>query len=254
MTNTRVKSLLTAALLVPAAIVFLSGAGNALAARAEPPLHLMLMFQDQEPGIAPYATRVIITKRYMRMDDGKGSRDFMLFDRRKNTVYSVSYDNRSILVVHGKPVTRKSPIPLTIDVRKTEHPNAPKVGGEKPVQYNLRVNGKDCSTVMSVPGLLPDAVAALSEFRRALAGQHAENLSKTPVDMLNPCFLAYHVFEPTRELRYGFPVRQWDVDGNKRALVDFNAKFKVDPALFKLPSGFSFEEMGPAGVTTAPKA
>jgi len=209
----------------------------------------LVLFQDQEPDIQPYLTRVIVTDDFMRIDDGHAASDFVLFDRKQQAVYSVAHDDQAILVVHAKPVTAKSPIALTLDAHRVDHPDAPAIGGKTPVQYDLLVNGKVCSHVVAVPGLLEPTLAAMREFRRALSGQHAENLPKTPVDMLDPCFLADDVFHPGRVLQYGFPLRLWGADGKKRSLMDFKTDFKVDPKLFVLPKGYQHEEIGKMGIS-----
>ncbi|NIP71890.1 MAG: hypothetical protein GWO16_02115 [Gammaproteobacteria bacterium] len=203
---------------------------------------LMLLFQETEPGLEPYATRMLINDAYVRMDDGNAASDYVLFDRDDETVYSVSHANRSILVIHSKPVLGESPIPLEMDARRSKHPNAPPVAGHQPVQYTLLVNGQSCSQVMVVPGMLQEGIMALREFRRVLAGQHAENLPKTPEEMLDPCFVAYHVFAPVQHLQYGFPIQQWDSQGVGRSLVDYDEAFKTDSELFVLPE--SYPRMG----------
>lgn len=206
---------------------------------------LMLMFQEQEPGVEPYATRMLINENFVRMDDGVDGSDYVLFDRQLQTIYSVSHVNRSILVVHSKPVEGEPPMELVMDARRTEHPEAPTMDGARPVEYALTVNDKACSRVMAVPEFLPEGIEALREFQRTLAGQHAEDLPKTPAEMLDPCFVAYHVFAPVRHLQYGFPVQQWDADGNSRALVDYKRGLTVDPELFTLPD--SYRRMGVGG-------
>jgi len=205
----------------------------------------MLMFQEQERGVEPYSTRVLVNDEFVRMDDGVDGSDFVLFDRQMQTIYSVSHVNRTVLVVHSKPVTGEPPMTLTMDARRSEHPDAPQIEGKQPVQYSLLVNDETCSQLMVVPGFLDQGAEGLREFRRALAGQHAENLPKTPVDMLDPCFVAYHVYAPVRHLQYGFPVQQWDRDGNSRALVSYERGFEADPALFQIPE--QYRRMGVTG-------
>lgn len=226
------------------ALVTLGGCSGADETNA-PSGELMLMFQEQEPGVEPYATRMLITQNFVRMDDGVDASDYVLFDRQLQTIYSVSHGNRTILVVHSKPVEGEPPMELEMDAKKSEHPNAPEIVGTKPVEYALTVNDTVCSKVMAVPDLLPEGVEALREFQRTLAGQHAENLPKTPVDMLDPCFVAYQVFAPVRHLQYGFPVQQWDANGTSRALVDYKQGLEVDPSLFSLPE--SYQRMGVGG-------
>jgi len=209
----------------------------------------LILFQDEEKDIQPYLTRVIVTDDFMRIDDGHDGSDFVLFDRNKQVVFNVVHGDQSILVVRAKPVTVKSPLKLTLDAHRMDYPDAPSIGGKSPVQYDLFVNGKVCTHVVAVPGLLEPAVAAMREFRRTLSGQHAENLPKTPVDMLDPCFLADDVFHPGRVLQYGFPLRQWAANGKKRSLMDFKTDFKADPKLFVLPEGYKHEEIGKMGIS-----
>lgn len=210
--------------------------------QATPQGDLMLLFQEQEPGVDPYPTRVLINENYVRMDDGADGSDYVLFDRQLQTIYSVSHINRTILVVHSKPVEGEPPMQLEMDAKKTEHPEAPEIAGKHPVEYSLTVNDKACTRVMAVPDFLSDGVEALREFQRTLAGQHAENLPKTPVEMLDPCFVAYSVFAPVRHLQYGFPVQQWDVNGASRSLVDYKRGESMNPELFSLPE--SYRRMG----------
>ena len=212
----------------------------------------MLLFQETEPGVEPYATRVLVNEQFVRMDDGRDGSDYVLLDRQMQTVYSVSHANRSVLVVHSKPVTGEPPLPLTMDARRSELPDAPEIEGKRPVQYALLVNDQACSQVMAVPGLLEHGAQGLREFRRALAGQHAENLPKTPVAMLDPCFVAYHVYAPVRHLQYGFPIQQWDREGSGRALVNYQREFEADPQLFSVPD--QYQRMGVSGSEVSPPA
>ena len=41
----------------------------------------VLYFVEQEPGVEPYRTRMIVTAGFLRMDEGQDSQDFLLFDR-----------------------------------------------------------------------------------------------------------------------------------------------------------------------------
>lgn len=227
-----------------AAVLVLSGCEGE-GDSAEPRGTLMLMFQEQEPGLDAYPTRILVNDEYVRLDDGGDGSDYVLLDREMQTVYSVSHVNRTVLVVHSKPVSGEPPMAITMDAQRSEHPDAPEIEGKRPVQYSLLVNQETCSQVMVVPDFLEQGAEGLREFRRALAGQHAENLPKTPVDMLDPCFVAYHVYAPVRHLQYGFPVQQWDRDGNSRALMSYEHDFEVDPVLFTVPE--QYRRMGVSG-------
>lgn len=209
---------------------------------------LMLLYQEQEPGIDVYRTRIIVTPEFVRMDEGVLESDFTLFDRGAGVIYSVSHENRTVLSIQpsadtsGKAV--ESPLSLELSVRKNLDAQAPEVAGEQPVHYSLLVNGVTCKELMVVPSLHPRAVHALREFRRVLAQVHKQNLANTPPEMQDPCFLAHDVFQPGRSLAYGLPIREWDAAGRKRALVDYQGNYATSPELFDLPEGYRQHPFG----------
>ena len=58
-----------------------------------------LNFIEQERGIDPYRTRVLVTPEFVRIDDGVDNNEFILFDRRAQTLYSVNAMGARILVM-----------------------------------------------------------------------------------------------------------------------------------------------------------
>lgn len=242
------RSLSLPAVLAAAALLSGCGADDPAAPRGT----LMLMFEEQEEGGDPYQTRVLVNDEFVRLDEGGDGTDFVLLNRQMQTIYSVSHANRTVLVVHSKPLNGEPPLPLRMDARRAEHPDAPAIEDKQPVEYSLLVNDETCSRVMVVPDFLEQGVEGLREFRRVLAGQHAENLPKTPVEMLDPCFVAYHVYAPVRHLQYGFPLRQWDRDGNTRTLVNYQREFESAADAFSLPE--SYQRMGMSGGEAPPDA
>jgi len=207
---------------------------------------VLLVYQVQEPGVDPYKSRIIITDEYIRLDDNDDGNDFVLVNRKDKTVYSVSDDNDSILVVKHRPVTLKAPIELYPEtVRKTDE-NAPKIDGRELVHYIFKINGEACQDATIAEGLLIEATAAIAEYRHILAGQHATTFKSTPADLQNACDMAMHIFQPDRYLKFGLPVEERDYTGYKRSLIDFDDAYEVNPALFTLPAEykqFSIDEL-----------
>lgn len=204
---------------------------------------LMLMFVEQEPDIDPYPNRVLITRDFIRMDDGKADGDFLLFDRVKKIIYSVSRERENAVVMYNRPRRVESPLKLELDVHRLAVKDAPAIEGIQPRHYALMVNDKVCREVMVVPGLHPAAVQALREFRRVLATVHKGNLKKTPVDMQDPCFLADDVFAPNRVLQFGFPIQEWNNAGKARTLIDYKQDVEVAPSLFSIPKGYQLKPL-----------
>jgi len=196
----------------------------------------VLYFEEQEPEIEPYRTRMMVTAKYLRMDDGSNSTSFLLFDRGKRVIYSTNAEEKNILVVPEQPAAKDASSKLTHKTVKLES-SLPKVEGKDVTEYKLYTSDKECYHLFAVQGLLPDAIAALTEYRQVLAGEQTRVLEHMPIELQTPCDLANNVFVPARNLEYGFPVRQQDMTGHLRELVDYKTE-TVSKTLFQLPDTF----------------
>jgi len=199
---------------------------------------LILTYVEQEPGIEPYQNRVLITDEFLRMDDGNDQADFTLFDRREKVIYSVSHDNRTALVLREQNQDVTSPVTLKLDEQQVDMADAPMIAGQAPLHYRLLVNEQLCRDTIVVPELHAGAIQAMREFRQVLASVHKGNVSKTPDDMQDPCFLADDVFWHNRSLKYGFPIKEWTPTGFSRALIDYKYNAPAGAGLFKVPEGY----------------
>ena len=216
-----------------AALVVLSA--QAWAAEVE---SVMLMYQAHEPGIPPYGSRILVTERYVRMDDGVDGGDYLIFDRQSRMISSISHGDRTVFEIPPREITQKPPVALDRRSEQQEVGKAPKVGGKKPQQHRLFVNDKLCYSVVVVPGVMDDAVQALRDFRQVLAGEHAKALPAIPADMQQPCDLALTTFHSDWQLQFGLPIQEWDEAGSGQLLMDYKQEFKVEEKLFELPEGY----------------
>ncbi len=199
----------------------------------------MVLYQVTEPGGEPYSSRLIVSPRFLRMDDGDADSNFVLFDRKRNIIYSVTHSDRTVLEIHAQPVAVESPIPL--DRTHTRMPTEealPAVAGRVPQQHRLSVNGEQCYEMVAVEGLLSDVVAALAAFRTVLAGEGARILTEVPADMQDPCDLALNIYAPTWQLQFGLPIQERDMLGKGQLLLDFSTDYPLDAALYSLPKGY----------------
>lgn len=197
----------------------------------------VLHYAEQEPGGEAYRTRIIVTSRWLRIDEGHESRDFLLFDRRDKALYSVNAADTRILAMSFKAVDVASPIKLDHRVER-DNEAFPAVGGKKVTRYTLLTNRKPCYDLFAAEGMLPEAVQALREYREMLAGQQVAALSIMPKELQTPCDLANNIFAPTRYLDHGLPVRLSETGVRTSELVDFQTDFNAVPGLFELPASF----------------
>ena len=200
---------------------------------------LMLKFGDKEPEVDPYQTRLIITPDYMRFDDGEGTTDYLLFDRRKKTIYSVVQSSKSITVITSEPADVKPPFDLKLSHKTLDDmQDAPTMNGVKP-QHHVYLSGEQvCFEVLSVPGFLPAYTEAMMEFNTILANDAALTMNNMPADLHNGCNLGKNIFAPNRHLQAGFPIQLWGPDGSQSVLLDFKEDYVADKTLFEIPSSY----------------
>lgn len=204
-----------------------------------------VIFNEVENDAPGQVTRMIVTKKYLRIDNGKPGNDFLLYDRVKRIIYSTNSLDQRTLVINAHPLTRKSPIKLDNKIEKIPT-DAPEIEGKKVKHLQLSTNNNICYDLFAVDNFLPDVVAALKEYRLALAGEQAVIIDSMPKEMLQACDLANNIFFASRHLEHGFPVRLQETNGRFRELVEYKRGIKIDAALLKLPESyekFTAEEM-----------
>ena len=172
----------------------------------------------------------------------KGSDGFTLFDRQQEIIYSVSLEDRSVLVIDHTDMVPGDNEGLILDEEVVEDPDAPMVAGKQPRQVKLRANGELCAELTVIDGVMEDAVAALGEMKLALARVQAATLDAIPLNMRTPCDLASHVYAPDRHLRFGLPLQERST-GRSQSLVDFATDYDAAEGLFVIPGEFGRRPM-----------
>ena len=204
-----------------------------------------LSFSESGPDGDVYPVRMLINERFLRIEDGDVRDGFIVFDRAKKTVYSVSHTDKTTLVLHAEPVKLNPPKAFAHQVER-DGEKLPDVGGRAVTHYRLLTNREPCFDVYAADGLLPEALAALREYHRTLAGEQSAMQASVPAGFQSACDLAEYVFLPARHLEFGFPVRQISRAGVMRQLVDFKTGVPVEKGLFDVPA--DYKQITPAEV------
>lgn len=202
---------------------------------------LILHFMEEEKGIDPYPVRMIVTRNFLRMDEGNANDDFLLLDRHNGVVYSITHETESYYQFNSAGSATVSATKPALNKLTNDVSDMPLFQGIKPIYTTYSADEETCLEVVSVPGLHPQAVAAMREYLNIMSRQHARTLHRTPESLQQKCMLVNFVFEPTQHLEQGFPLRQWDFRGYSRNLVNFETQ-AIDPGLFKLPE--NYQKMG----------
>lgn len=197
----------------------------------------VIHFEEQEVDSEKYRSRLIVTPEYMRLDDGEGSTDFVLFDRKKRVIYSTNSMDKHTLVIKWRKMSLTMPESLKNRI-ETVKELVPSIASQPVTHLRLYTNNKQCYDLFAAKGLLPKVVKAMIEFQETLAVEHADFMRDAPLQTASDCDRVNNVFNPARYLRFGFPVHARDYLGRSRQMVDYKTGEKVDKKLFVLPEGF----------------
>lgn len=189
-----------------------------------------LRYQDQDAGDSPYLTRILITDRHLRLDQGRDHGDFILLDRKFGVLTNVTRDQKRMMQLPRKSLPASPPTYRIEEKVMVIRPGT--------VRVQLYSGATRCSETVAAQKLLPEAAKALAEYKNALAYTQWQTYQNTPADMQQACDLVQHVWGATRSLAHGLPLEEQDYAGRSRVLVASGRK-SVKPALFRLPRGYA---------------
>lgn len=213
------------------AALWLLGVGTAQAADMIA-LHqtmITLRYIDQDPGAAPYLTRILVTPDFMRMDGGEDDGDFVLLDRRQRKVISVMRDARLAMefvpgIVPPKPASWKPRLDTHQAARGTQ-------------RFSLTVNGVACSEGLA-DRRAPDAARAMAELKSILAATQYRVWQDSPREMQHDCDLANQVWETGTTLALGLPLETREFTGRTQQFESESTQ-PLRPELFRVPDGLT---------------
>jgi len=198
----------------------------------------LLVYKVWEQGGEPYFSRILVTARHVRMDEGRDRGDFTLFDRDEETLFNVAADERSVLILEPQLDEVSEAKDLILSEQVSVDQDAPRIAGKQPETIDLFANDEKCARVVAVQGLMEDAVSGLRELRKVLSRIHSATQARQPAEMPGACDQADNIHAPTRFLDHGLPIEQHS-KGSVQLLIDFSEQYEADPVLFKVPDDFN---------------
>ena len=188
----------------------------------------VLRYVDQDPDGPPYATRILVTPDFMRMDSGEDAGDFSLLDRRKRVVINVMHDSRLAMVFAAgalppKPAGWKSRLGASKDARGT--------------RFTLTAKGVVCSEGIAARHAM-DAARAMAEQKSILAATQYRVWKNSPPAMQHDCDLANQVWSSGDTLTLGLPLEEREYTGRTRTF-ESETRQPLNPALFRVPEGMA---------------
>ena len=197
-----------------------------------------VLFEESEPGIANYQTRLLFWEDKIRIDDAQDNDDFLIFDLSEDTIFNIDHEERRILkIVPFDKIPETLEFKIDIELRSQLLEGAPDIDGQVPVHKEYLVDSKLCQTLVVLPEVLGDLVRAMSRFHFVLASNNYRRLEDVPKEIKTPCYLSKFVLQPARGWQFGLPLQYADDSGYRKRLVKFGT-IEKPATLFSLPDGY----------------
>lgn len=235
--NRNIHSVLIAALLLmPMAAFAKENTSNT----ANQEKAILLTYIEREPGIDDYEVTMLVSDRYLRLDEVDEDSGFIIYDDEEKTIHSVSHHDQSVLVIKEHAFTKDdSPVPYEIEYLQLA--DAPDVSGQKIFNYRVFTGKGDaeetCNEIQLVENLLPKVTALLANYQMVVSGQQVKMTDNKINDMQNACYFVDQIYNTGAYYKKGLPIQEWHSNERSRILISYKER-PLDPVKFNLPEKY----------------
>ncbi len=199
-----------------------------------------LSYLEREPGVDDYEVTMLVSERYIRLDEEGEDSGFIIYDDKDKTIYSVSHHDDSILVIKENPFSvDDSPVPFEVEYLQLA--DAPEVSGRKIFNYRVFTGKGDseetCTEIQLVENLLPQVAAILANYQKVVSGQQVRMTDNKVNEWQSACHFVDQVYNTGAYYSKGLPIQEWHSNERSRILTTYK-EIALDPAKFILPEKY----------------
>ena len=199
-----------------------------------------LSYLEREPGVDDYEVNMLVSDRYIRVDEVGEESGYIIYDDEQKTIFSVSHFDKSVLVIK-QHVFSEEDSPVKHEVEYLELADAPLVSGR--AIYNYRVftgtgeNEETCAELQIVEGLLPKVSKLLKNYQQVVSGQQVKMTDNVVNEIQTACFFVDQIYNTGAYYDKGLPIQEWHSNDRSKILTTYK-KVKVDPGKFEYPQDY----------------
>lgn len=199
-----------------------------------------LSYIEREPGVDDYEVTMLVSDRYVRVDEVGENSGYIIYDDEQRKIFSVSHFDKSVLVINEYPFTEKDS-PVKSEVEYLELADAPSVSGK--TIYNYRVftgkkeNEETCAELQIVEGLLPGVAELLRNYQVVVSGQQVRMTDNVVNDIQSPCYFVDQIYNTGAYYEKGLPIQEWHSNERSKILTTYK-KVKVATEKFSFPEDY----------------
>jgi hypothetical protein len=207
-----------------------------------------LSYIEREPGTDEYEVTMLVSDRYIRVDETDEKSGYIIYDDKDKVIYSVSHFDKSVLVIKEYPFSEGSS-PVKAGVEYLQLDDAPSVSGKEIFNYRIFIDDKNkknttdageeetCTEIQLVEGLLPEVRKILQNYQKVISGQQVKMTDNKITDIQTECYYADQIYNLGNYYEKGLPIQEWHSNERSRLLTGYD-KISVDPGKFKVPADY----------------
>lgn len=200
-----------------------------------------LTYIEREPGTDEYEITILVSDRYIRIDETNEDSGYIIYDDKDKAIHSVSHHDDSILVITEFPFSEKNS-PVKANVEYLELADAPSVSGESIYNYRVYIGGDDeegetCTELQIVENILPKVREILQNYQKVVSGQQVKMVDNKITEMQSACFYVDQIYNTGAYYEKGLPVQEWHSNERSRLLVSYK-KISVEEKMFSVPKKY----------------
>jgi predicted GTPase len=203
-----------------------------------------LSYIEREPGVDDYEVTMLVSDRFIRVDEQDEASGYIVYDDHDKIIYSVSHFDKSVLVIKEHRFAEKdSPVKPVVEYLQLA--DAPSVSGSE--IYNYRVymdDGKGaaeseetCTEIQLVENLLPEVRKILHNYQKVVSGQQVKMTDNKITDVHDACFYADQVYNAGAYYDKGMPIQEWHSNERSKILTSYK-KIAVATDKFIIPKDY----------------
>lgn len=210
-----------------------------------------LSYIEREPGADEYEITMLVSERYIRVDEVGENSGYIVYDDKDRVIYSVSHQDKSVLLIKEFKFT-KADAPVKSSVEYLQLADAPSVSGKEIYNYRVYINeGKDeetCTEIQLVEGLLPEVRKILHNYQIVISGQQVKMTDNKISDMQPACYFVDQIYNTGAYYEKGLPIQEWHSNERSKILTTYK-KVSIDFSKFKVPEDYRRFSVDPGSKT-----
>jgi|GEM_PF-1435322 len=203
-----------------------------------------LTYIEREPGTDEYEVTMLVSDRFIRIDEVGEESGYIIYDDKKRVIYSVGHQDQSILVIKQHEFSENDS-PVKSNVEYLQLADAPTVSGKNIYNYRVFIKTgagvvdeeETCTEIQLVEDLLPEVRMILQNYYKVVSGQQVKMVDNKITEMQTSCFYVDQIYNSAAYYEKGLPIQEWHSNERSKILRTYN-KISVDPDKFKIPKNY----------------